>query len=174
METKNEYIASIMLEAADLLKMDESAGANGSGRRYYEEKIKKEKDKVNALKKKADMYKRAGYGDAEPVTKYNDSVKKLKYFEDAKKNLDTRNGNARAEADMSKTGYDNSYYEQDFYKNDKLRNMKEKKNRRINNRANALKEAIDLLYDKAMECDTMDEATEYINKAEQLESLIDE
>ena len=37
-----------------------------------------------------------------------------------------------------------------------------------------LKEAIDLLYDKAMECDTLDEATEYINKAEQLESLIDE
>ena len=38
----------------------------------------------------------------------------------------------------------------------------------------AMKEAIDLLYDKAMECDTIDEVTEYINKAEQLESLIDE
>ena len=37
-----------------------------------------------------------------------------------------------------------------------------------------LKEAIDLLYDKAIECDTLDEATEYINKAEQLETLIGE
>ena len=41
-------------------------------------------------------------------------------------------------------------------------------------RHKAIKEAIDLLYDKAMECDTLDEATEYINKAEQLESLLDE
>ena len=46
-------------------------------------------------------------------------------------------------------------------------------NNRINRRA-AMKEAIDLLYDKAMECDTLDEATEYIDKAEQLESLIDD
>ena len=38
----------------------------------------------------------------------------------------------------------------------------------------AIREAIDLLYDKSMKCNTMDEAAEYINKAEQLESLIDE
>ena len=44
----------------------------------------------------------------------------------------------------------------------------------LSNRRAAMKEAIDLLYDKAMECDTLDEATEYINKAEQLESLIDD
>ena len=38
----------------------------------------------------------------------------------------------------------------------------------------AIREAIDLLYDKSMKCNTMDEAVEYINKAERLESLIDE
>lgn len=36
-----------------------------------------------------------------------------------------------------------------------------------------IQEAIDLLYDKAIECDTIYEATEYIDKAEELEYLLD-
>ena len=176
METKNEYIASIMLEAAELLKndsMDESAGANGAGRRYYEEKIKSLQAKANSLKKKADMYKRAGYGDTGPASKYNDIMKKIKYFEDAKEYLDTRNGDARA-ADRSKTGSDGMYYEKDFHKKDSFRGWKEVDNRRINNRAKALKEAIDLLYEKAVLCEDAAEAEGYVQKAEELQKAIED
>ena len=186
MTTKNEYIASIMLEAADLLQMDESAGANGAGERFYKEKIKAAQNKIKSLEKKAKAYKRAGYSDRGPAKEIKDLKDKIEDYED---NMDVYMRDYhnisvnRRSANRSKNGLekgmisDNNVYGEEyanaFHKNDKLRKEKAEKNARINKRA-AMKEAIDLLYDKAIECDTLDEATEYINKAEQLESLIGE
>ena len=201
MTTKNEYIASIMLEAADLLQMDESAGANGAGERFYKEKVKTIQNKINSLKKKADAYERAGYEDKAPVKKELDKLKnELEKYKENMRNFQKTSRSSiihprdrihinRNLAKLSKNGGANVAYTdidwggdthndpkgyfQAYHKNDKLREEKAKKNARINKRA-AIKEAIDLLYDKAMECNTLDEATEYIDKAEQLELLIDE
>ena len=188
MTTKNEYIASIMLEAADLLQMDESAGANGAGARFYDEKIKAAQNKIKSLEKKAKAYKRAGYSDRGPAKEIKDLKDKIKKYKDNMNFYDTKNNRERGIykdedsrdriiAGFNKYGLDagdnNRDYANAYAKNIKLRKEKAEKNARINKRA-AMKEAIDLLYDKAIECDTLDEATEYINKAEQLESLIDE
>ena len=196
MTTKNEYIASIMLEAADLLQMDESAGANGARRRFYEERAKRDQEKVDELQRKVDQYKRAGYGDKAPIKELEDAKNQLAKNKNTAHALDTR----RIDTDKSHRRHLSliskvpSYYRGDNRSFDDLlhKNYKESDyekassgtpdnnwlhaavaNNRINRRA-AMKEAIDLLYDKAMECDTLDEATEYINKAEQLESLIDD
>ena len=186
MTTKNEYIASIMLEAAELLKLDESAGANGAGARFYDEKIKKQEEKIRSLKKKADAYKRAGYSDKAPTKDYIKELNMLNRLNDLKKKFDSKSQNKSQADRMNAAKYSKNAggedtndhrilepYNKAFYKNAEKRKESEKKNARINKRA-AMKEAIDLLYDKAMECDTLDEATEYIDKAEQLESLIGE
>ena len=202
MTTKNEYIASIMLEAADLLQMDESAGANGAGERFYREKVKTIQNKINSLQKKAKAYERAGYDDKGPKKELDKLKNEIEKYKEHVRNFQktsrypTSNNDPRARIEINRKlakrskdgdanfGYtdidwggdthnDPEGYFQAYHKNDKLREEKAKKNARINRRA-AMKEAIDLLYDKAMECDTLDEATEYINKAEQLEWLIDE
>ena len=198
MTTRNEYIASIMLEAADLLQMDESAGANGAAARFYDEKIKKQKDKIKSLEKKAKAYERAGYSDRGPAKEIKDLKDKIEFYKNQKENMSSKRDydpelsgrrDREKKATASKQGktirtwrdgilgrYDKHEYGHDYvdayHKNDKLREEKAKKNARINKRV-AMKEAIDLLYDKAMECDTIDEATEYIDKAEQLELLIE-
>ena len=189
MTTKNEYIASIMLEAAELLKLDESAGANGAGARFYDEKIKAAQNKINSLEKSLKAYERAGYSDKIPAKKkeinnLKNNIKEYKknmnfhYNKNHKRAIDSEEeyGN-KLIAEINREGIGVRGYNQDYrhayHKNDKLREEKAKKNARINSRA-AMKEAIDLLYDKAIECDTLDEATEYINKAEQLEILIGE
>ena len=197
MTTKNEYIASIMLEAADLLQMDESAGANGARRRFYEERAKQDQKKVNELQRKVDRYKRAGYEDKAPIKELEDAKKQLAKNKNTAHALDTRRTDTdrwhrdrlatiskapacyrshnRSFDDWFNVNYKESDYEKANYKpNVTSREIHASVvNDRINKRA-AMKEAIDLLYDKAMECDTIDEATEYINKAEQLELLIDE
>ena len=197
MTTKNEYIASIMLEAADLLQMDESAGANGARRRFYEERAKQDQKKVDELQRKVDRYKRAGYEDKAPIKELEDAKKQLAKNKNTAHALDTRRTDTdrwhrrdlsliskvpsyyrdhnRSFDDYFNRNYKESDYEKAYYKPSVNRRDLHTSvvNDRINKRA-AMKEAIDLLYDKAMECDTLDEATEYINKAEQLESLIDE
>ena len=197
MTTKNEYIASIMLEAADLLQMDESAGANGTRRRFYEERAKRDQKKVDELQRKVNQYKRAGYEDKAPINELEDTKKQLAKNKNTAHALDTRRTDTdRWHRDRLATisrvpayyrthnrsfddWFNKNYKESDYEKANYKPNVASREihasvvNDRINKRA-AMKEAIDLLYDKAIECDTLDEATEYINKAERLESLIDE
>lgn len=69
--TRNEQIASIMLEAAELLK--ESAGANGATKRYYDERLKnaKQRDGKEYFKNRSDEY------DTKDVSK-NDINRRIK------------------------------------------------------------------------------------------------
>ena len=196
MTTKNEYIASIMLEAADLLQMDESAGDNGARRRFYEERAKRDQKKVDELQRKVDQYKRAGYEDKAPIKELEDAKKQLAKNRNTAHALDTRRTDTdrRHREYLSRISEVPGRYRSRMHSYDDVlhKNYKESDyekasegtpdnnwlhaflaNDRINKRA-AMKEAIDLLYDKAMECDTLDEATEYIDKAEQLESLLDD
>ena len=179
--TKNEYIASIMLEAAELLKLDESAGANGAGKRFYEEKIRAMQNKINSLEKKAKAYRRAGYGDkgpAEEIDKLKNNMEKyknlVKLYNSHEKYDDkhnkfaayhSRNGNGLG------LGYGYEYVDA-YHKNDSVRKNKKLHNR-INKRA-SLQEAIDLFYDKALLCEDADEAEGYIQKAEELQKAIED
>ena len=180
--TRNEYIASIMLEAAELLKLDESAGANGAGKRFYEEKIKATQNKINSLEKKAKAYRRAGYEDKGPareVAKLKDDIEHYKNIMDKYDTKKCRYRNASAR--MSKSGfeYDDGLcnvdyaYTNAYHKNDGVRKNKKKIHDRINKRA-SLQEAIDLFYDKALLCEDADEAEGYIQKAEELQKAIED
>ena len=90
MTTKNEYIASIMLEAAELLKLDESAGANGAGARFYDEKIKAAQNKINSLEKKAKAYERAGYDDRGAAKEVKDLKNKIEFYKNQKKGINPK------------------------------------------------------------------------------------
>lgn len=58
-----EFARVLLSEATELL---ESYGANGAGRKFYEERIKRDEKFIKDNKKKAEMYKRAGYEDKGP------------------------------------------------------------------------------------------------------------
>ena len=191
--TKNEYIASIMLEAAELLKLDESAGANGAGKRFYEEKIKATQNKINSLEKKANAYRRAGYGDKGPAKEIDDLKRKIKEYKKNMSKYDTKKDydssiydtkdreyvNGKRTAQLSKYGqYDDKFgygreYSEAFNRGYFTRKDKAEKNARINKRA-SLQEAIDLFYDKALLCEDADEAEGYIQKAEELQKAIED
>jgi len=172
--TKNEQIASIMLEAAELLKndtMNESAGANGLIRRSLEERLKNPKLMVcgrplndsdkslynYVLKCKKNDYAKARQGDKE-ANEFNAKM--------SKQDIDDYDTLTRT---VKKDGWKLPASEKNpgiHYPNYPLHD-------KINKRA-ALKEAIDLLYEKAAEVDTMDEAVELIDRAEALESLLED
>ena len=181
--TRNEYIASIMLEAAELLKLDESAGAHGAGKRFYEEKIKATQNKIKSLEKKANAYRRAGYEDKGPaaeIDKLKNDIKKYKngmsIYDSKDKNKIYPNKEWSAKASKLgnyDTGHSGYEYADAYHKNDGVRKNKKKLHDRINKRA-SLQEAIDLFYDKALLCEDADEAEGYIQKAEELQKAIED
>ena len=197
MKTKNKYIASIMLEAAELLKSD-SESLNESILMSKDERTAIKNNKTNMKKASTkQLYKAALNGNSDAIKAWANTMKKLiseassdyelyhigqdlefsqvsalkKNIPELQKSISPLIQIIKKKLNISRDMSIINAYEQ--LTNKSLKN-KENKNRKKEATKAALQEAIDLLYDKAMECDTLDEATEYIDKAEQLELLIDE
>ena len=197
MTTKNKYIASIMLEAAELLKND-SESLNESILMSKDERTSIKNNKTNMKKASTkQLYKAALNGNSDAIKAWANTMKKLiseassdyelyhigqdlefsqvsalkKNIPELQKSISPLIQIIKKKLNISRDMSIINAYEQ--LTNKSLKN-KENKNRKKEATKAALQEAIDLLYNKAIECDTLDEATEYINKAEQLESLIDE
>ena len=197
MKTKNKYIASIMLEAAELLKND-SESLNESILMSKDERTAIKNNKTNMKKASTkQLYKAALNGNSDAIKAWTNTMKKLiseassdyelyhigqdlefsqvnalkKNIPELQKSISPLIQIIKKKLNISRDMSIINAYEQ--LTNKSLKN-KENKNRKKEATKSAIREAIDLLYDKSMKCNTMDEAAEYINKAERLESLIDE
>ena len=187
MTTKNEYIASIMLEAADLLKNDTESLNEAFGNSIR----KQYKADLNAVNIK-DLYINAvSNGTTENINKYIQTVKSVikKYSNDKKAllfiakdmeyaiNILNSMGSTNFANIMEKRllnpiksslGISGTIKSQ--YRSLKREYKKEEKNQK----KTALQEAIDLLYDKAILCEDAAEAEGYVQKAEELQKAIED
>ena len=186
MMTKNEYIASIMLEAAELLKEDtESLNEVGNS-------IKKQyKSDLNSADIKNLYINATQNGSRKNINTYIQALKKIikKYDNDKHSllfiardiensiNMTNSMGSTNLAKSMetqllnpikSKLGIKGSVKSQ-------YRSIKKSYKGSDNNKKKAaLQEAIDLFYDKALLCEDVSETEGYIQKAEELQKAIED
>ena len=189
MITKNEYIASIMLEAAELLKEDD---LNESILMGKDERTAVKNNKINMKKASTkQLYKAALNGNSDAVKAWANTMKKLiseasndyelyhigqdlefsqvsvlkKNVPELQRAISILIQSIKKKLNISRDMSIINAYEQ-------MTNKSLKKNKKP--KKEALQEAIDLLYDKAILCEDAGEAAEYVQKAEELQKAIED
>ena len=185
--TRNEQIASIMLEAAELLKNDTLNESGGARDKY----LKMLADKDDKLKKEIALEKKKiGFGkrDRSRLDKLEDAREQI--FNKAEKYSGKvgieNDGEIRKNLNVNpKKKYNLDAYIRDDaeakykFKNDLDKNLKRgsKLQQHITKRGErqkALKEAVDLLYERAVLCEDAEKVSSYIEKAEILQEAMSE
>lgn len=180
--SRNELVASIMLEAAELLKNDtlNEAGAREKYAKMLgdkQDKLKKEialeekkidfgkKDtsKLESLKNEYDRILSRAYVNTPKLDAYN--IKKSLKNGDLKK--DTRLGSTD---EVDKLG---KFFFKKNFGGERGSELQQRITKR-GERQKALKEAVDLLYERAILCEDAEEASAYVEKAEELQKAIED
>ena len=192
MTTKNEYIASIMLEAAELLKEDD---LNESILMSKEERSAVKNNRTNMKKGSVkQLYKAALNGNPDAIKAWGNTMKKIisdtsgkyelyhigqdlefSHVAASKKNVPELQKaiSILIKNVKKKLNIPNSVSIINAYDEITNKSINEKKMEK-KNKKEALQEAIDLLYDKAMLCEDADEAEGYVQKAEELQQAVED
>ena len=182
--SRNELVASIMLEAAELLKNDtlNEAGARDKYLKMLADKQDKIKKEIALEEKKIDFGKK----DTGKLKSLKNEYEKIKddaskysarvhygYEGDHGKDLRKIINNKDR---MHKMDVSDIYFNKQFKDNFSGKKGSELQQRitKRGERQKALKEAVDLLYERAVLCEDAEEASAYVEKAEELQKAIED
>ena len=203
MTTKNEYIASIMLEAADLLKSDDLNESIHMMSKDERSAIKNNKKNMKSASIKQ-LYKAASTGNPDAVRAWANAMKKIvsqtsnnyelydigcdlefSLAKASKRNMPElqRAISAIVQTIKNKLSIPRAMSINDAYDKMTNKSIEDKKNEKMQRKMEkknkkeskkALQEAINLLYDKAILCEDAAEAEGYVQKAEELQQAIED
>ena len=164
--SRNELVASIMLEAAELLKNDTLNET--SAREKYLKILEGKKDKLK--KEIALEEKKIDFGKKD-MRKLGDLKAEYNKVDDAIDRYQVRTSNINGHNILSDTSGARRF-KKDFAGKEGSE-LQQRMSRRFE-KQKALKEAVDLLYERAVLCEDAEEASAYVEKAEELQKAIED